>query len=415
MTPILDSEQERVNFLKTRVESVSFPRRILDAMLKENIRTIAGIVKRSQAELKSLLKLSDREVEEVEKKIEELERSDANSSAPTLGTTLAESDQGKKASDALSLSDLGGADDIVATLSEYFGYKKETITSPGRTKRVVEVRDLIAYLLREYGAMSYPAIGRLLGGRDHTTIIYSYNKTKDKVAKNPELAHKLENLIGTVESIKQRKLRVEQDLIPEILAHTAGMSSQPSYKEIPERSRKILELWREGLTLQNIAGDFGVTRERIRQIIVATIKQMAVNESVSKGIVMDSNLLAQEEAKKRHSVREAKKISEHPEPVKKKKRWSRYYAACRSCGTTTIPHVRKGLCERCIGSFRSGRREHIITEHKNKCDSCGIGRYEAISAYGRDFYITKTQDVLCRKCFLSRTGTKLGNRIRSKR
>ncbi len=331
-------------------------------------------------------------------------------------TPIFDSEQNKKASEVVSLSDKGGEDDIVATLSEYFGYNKKTIVSHGRTKEVVEVRDLIAFLLREYGAMSYPAIGRLLGGRDHTTIIYSYNKTKEKVSKNPELAHRLEDLIGKVESIKERKLRIEQDLIPEILAHTAReYPSQPSYREIPQRNTKILEMWREGLTLQNIAGDFGITRERVRQIIVATIKQMAVNESISKGIVMDSNILAEEEVKKRHAVQEAKKISARPERTKKEKRWSKYYAACRSCGTTAIPHVRNGLCEQCIGRFRSERREHIISEHKNKCDSCGIGRYKAQASYGRDFYITKTKDVLCRKCFLSRTGTKLGKRIRTKR
>ena len=35
------------------------------------------------------------------------------------------------------------------------------------------------YILREDFNISYPSIGEKLGGRDHTTVIHSYEKSKE--------------------------------------------------------------------------------------------------------------------------------------------------------------------------------------------------------------------------------------------
>ena len=233
--------------------------------------------------------------------------------------------------------DLGKKGDVIEALAKYLGFTKQLIESHSRRQEVVRARDLIAYLLREYGDLSYPAIGRLLGGRDHTTIIYSYKKTKAKIEKNPELETELANLIQEASLIKARKLRLEKEIIPEIISAVKTANKQgtrsSTFREIPERNTKVLGLWREGLTLQNIANLYNLSRERIRQIILATIQQMAVNESVSKGIVMDSDLLVEEEFKKRKKSKESKDGVALVPP--KEKRWSRYYAACKLCGTTS--------------------------------------------------------------------------------
>lgn len=311
---------------------------------------------------------------------------------------------------------LGGENDIIETLSKRLGYNRKIIESRTRRQEIVRVRDLIVYLLREYGDLSYPAIGRLLGGRDHTTIIHAYKKTKQNIETRPELKAELEDLIREAGSIKERKIHVERYLIPEILASVKidkTKKAYPIFRKITERNLKMLELWREGLTLQNISNIFDVTRERVRQIVIATIQQIAINESVSRGIVMDSDMLVEEESKKRRTLQESKK--EKMLPVEKKRRWSRYYTACRSCGTTAMPHVKHGLCERCSGQYRGKRRKDIIERHSGGCNVCGISHGDAVRKYGRDFYITKSQQVLCRGCFLKTTGEKLGNRVRRRK
>ena len=50
------------------------------------------------------------------------------------------------------------------------------------------------YLLREEFNISYPAIGDKLGGRDHTTVIHSYEKIKRELVEDPILIKELEDL-----------------------------------------------------------------------------------------------------------------------------------------------------------------------------------------------------------------------------
>jgi hypothetical protein len=211
-------------------------------------------------------------------------------------------------------------------------------------------------------------------------------------------------------SIKERRIRLETAMpliMDSLREQITSVKFRLQYKEISPRDLKILELYREGLTLENIAKTMSVTRERIRQIAERTIKQTAINDSISKEIVIDPEILFEEE-KKMRILAQNRRDELPPKPVKEK-RWSKYYLACRSCGTAAIPHVRNGLCEQCAGGFRNSRRKQIIDQHENKCDSCGTTRREAITSYGRDLYITKDRRVLCRKCFLKTTGKNLGS------
>jgi len=50
------------------------------------------------------------------------------------------------------------------------------------------------YLMREELKSSYPAIGKTLGGRDHTTAIHAYGKINREIQEDEKLKHDL-NLI----------------------------------------------------------------------------------------------------------------------------------------------------------------------------------------------------------------------------
>jgi chromosomal replication initiator protein len=47
------------------------------------------------------------------------------------------------------------------------------------------------YILREDFQVSYPAIGKKLGGRDHTTVIHSCEKIKNELKTNGELEEEI--------------------------------------------------------------------------------------------------------------------------------------------------------------------------------------------------------------------------------
>ena len=64
------------------------------------------------------------------------------------------------------------ADYIFNKVLRYYNRTYEEIVSPRRLKEYAEVRSMIINLIRELTPLSLPEIGRMIGGRDHTTILH---------------------------------------------------------------------------------------------------------------------------------------------------------------------------------------------------------------------------------------------------
>ena len=67
---------------------------------------------------------------------------------------------------------------IIDTVCEQYGAKKDDIISKKRQAEIVLPRQIIMYLCREYTEASLEEIGKLLGKKDHTTVISGINKIK---------------------------------------------------------------------------------------------------------------------------------------------------------------------------------------------------------------------------------------------
>ena len=63
-----------------------------------------------------------------------------------------------------------------------------------RRKEIVKARQVIMYILREDFNESYPSIGTKLGGKDHTTVIHSYEKIKSELDQDPMLTKEIEDI-----------------------------------------------------------------------------------------------------------------------------------------------------------------------------------------------------------------------------
>ena len=81
--------------------------------------------------------------------------------------------------------------DVVDKVARYFDIEPASIYEKTRRKEVVKPRQLIMYILREDFAVSYPAIGQKLGGRDHTTVIHSCEKIKNLLKDDQELEEEI--------------------------------------------------------------------------------------------------------------------------------------------------------------------------------------------------------------------------------
>lgn len=83
---------------------------------------------------------------------------------------------------------------VVSKVAEFYGIEEESIYEKTRRREVVRPRQVIMYLLREDFNISYPMIGVKLGGRDHTTVIHSFEKIKRELGEDNELVEEIQNI-----------------------------------------------------------------------------------------------------------------------------------------------------------------------------------------------------------------------------
>ncbi|MEK7546360.1 MAG: chromosomal replication initiator protein DnaA [Patescibacteria group bacterium] len=84
--------------------------------------------------------------------------------------------------------------DLLDTVARYYDIPLPDLLGKCREKRLSFPRQIIMYLMREELNSSYPAIGKIIGGRDHTTAIHAFTKIKNDLKEDERLRHDL-NLI----------------------------------------------------------------------------------------------------------------------------------------------------------------------------------------------------------------------------
>ncbi len=89
--------------------------------------------------------------------------------------------------DILSRGDSITSDQVLRQVADYYTVTVEVLTSRSRSKKVALARQVAMYLLREQLHCSYPQIGQLLGGRDHTTVIYGCDKIATAIEEDDQL------------------------------------------------------------------------------------------------------------------------------------------------------------------------------------------------------------------------------------
>ncbi len=81
--------------------------------------------------------------------------------------------------------------DIVKIVSDFYNVDEDSIYNKTRRKEVVRPRQVLMYILREDFSISFPSIGEKLGGRDHTTVIHSYEKIKEEIKTDAVLSQEI--------------------------------------------------------------------------------------------------------------------------------------------------------------------------------------------------------------------------------
>lgn len=88
---------------------------------------------------------------------------------------------------------------IISTVANHFNLLESDLTGPSRSRQIVRARHIAMFLLREETSLSLPQIGRMLGGRDHTTVIHGYDKIKKALIVDSILQHQVMRVQQTLQ------------------------------------------------------------------------------------------------------------------------------------------------------------------------------------------------------------------------
>lgn len=94
-------------------------------------------------------------------------------------------------------ADVVSADGILKLCALHFGVKVIDLRSDKRIRKLTVPRQVCMYLLRKRLLMSYPEIGKFMGGKDHTTILHGVSRIAEQLRSDGEIV----NAVTTIEGL----------------------------------------------------------------------------------------------------------------------------------------------------------------------------------------------------------------------
>jgi chromosomal replication initiator protein len=82
--------------------------------------------------------------------------------------------------------------------AEMFGFSVEEIKGKSRQRPLVTARQIAMYVFRDLTDLSYPAIAREFGGRDHTTVIHAVEKIKSLMGERRQIYDQVTELLNQI-------------------------------------------------------------------------------------------------------------------------------------------------------------------------------------------------------------------------
>lgn len=84
---------------------------------------------------------------------------------------------------------------IILQAAQTFHVTEADLTGRGRARHIAEARQAAAYVLRQRTPLSLVEIGKLLGGRDHTTMLHAVGAAEQRAVADIDYALALSELM----------------------------------------------------------------------------------------------------------------------------------------------------------------------------------------------------------------------------
>ena len=85
-------------------------------------------------------------------------------------------------------------DKILDAVCTYFKQKREDILGKGKRADLAKARQICAYLMFDMLSLPLVSVGNILGGRDHTTIMYARDKMEKLASLNDKIAKEIDDI-----------------------------------------------------------------------------------------------------------------------------------------------------------------------------------------------------------------------------
>lgn len=98
---------------------------------------------------------------------------------------------------AANLSRLRRIQAIIAIIERRCGLQSGDLKSESRKQKQVIPRQVAMYLIYHNTALATPAVGRLFGGRDHSTVVYAKDKVERLIHEGDEQVMDIIHIVST--------------------------------------------------------------------------------------------------------------------------------------------------------------------------------------------------------------------------
>ena len=85
-------------------------------------------------------------------------------------------------------------DSIISEVAHYFGITEDDIKGSKRSSKIAYPRQIAMYLIKEMTNSTLKQIGEIMGGKDHTTVIYGINKIEDSIKEEEKCRETIQTL-----------------------------------------------------------------------------------------------------------------------------------------------------------------------------------------------------------------------------
>ena len=144
----------------------------------------------------------------------------------------------------------------------------EDIVGPGRKPAIVEKRKaLIRDVKNTFPSMSLPAIGRLFGGRDHTTILWSLGEPTEKRVRHEISEESVVALYNT--GMKQKAIAERLNVSPSVISRIVNsrFPNRPKQRLMKDHADEIKAWLDTGVTLSEIGFETGFDPSAISKFV----------------------------------------------------------------------------------------------------------------------------------------------------